>query len=168
MQLPACVGFALVSPTIGDLVLGPNFRQLAHQTMPILSLSVMFQILAQQYLHTSFLLSKRNSFYLLNTASTLLFNLPVAFLLISRYGIMGAVWARFVAEIFGFLNALVLSRMAFKMPFPARSLGRIGVVVRMSLAIDPPPIASNANVALVSRTASVSWAVKSGCEESTT
>ena len=133
--LPACLGFAIVSPYIGDVVLGPNFRQFAHQTMPILSLSVVFQVLTQQYFHTSFLLSKRNVFYLVNTASTLLFNLPVAFLLISRYGIMGAVWARLAAEIFGFLSAIMLSRFAFEMPFPIATLARVGAGVAIMAAV---------------------------------
>ena len=37
--------------------------------MPIVAVAVVFQILTQQYLHASFLLSGRNSFYLINTAS---------------------------------------------------------------------------------------------------
>ena len=66
--------------------------------MPYLALGVAFQILNQQYMHTSFLLSNRNAFYLVNTGSVLLFNIVVSFLLIRRFGVMGAVWGRVGAE----------------------------------------------------------------------
>ncbi len=129
VTLPACVGFALVSPQIADLVLGPDFRQTAREAMPVLSMAVVFQILTQQYLHTSFLLSNRNLFYLLNTGSIVCFNVVVSFLLITHFGVMGAVWGRLAAEIFGFLNAYLLSRYAFSMPFPLARLARIAVAV---------------------------------------
>lgn len=146
VALPACVGFALVSPQIADLVLGPDFRETAREAMPVLSMAVVFQILTQQYLHTSFLLSNRNLFYVLNTGSMLAFNVAVSFLLITNFGVMGAVWGRLAAEIFGFLNAYALSRRAFSMPFPLPRLARIGlataamaVVVRgLGAAADGP------------------------------
>ena len=64
ITLPACLGFALISPHVANVVLGAEFRDLAAQAMPIIAVAVIFQILTQQYLHASFLLSGRNSFYL--------------------------------------------------------------------------------------------------------
>ncbi|MBG0810507.1 oligosaccharide flippase family protein [Methylosinus sp. H3A] len=136
VALPACVGFALVSPQIADLVLGPEFRETGRWAMPILAMAVVFQILTQQYLHTSFLLSNRNSFYLVNTGSILVFNLIVSALLIYRFGLAGAVWGRLAAEMFGCAQAYALSRIAFAMPLP---LGRIALVgaatAAMALAV---------------------------------
>lgn len=129
ITLPACVGFALVSPQIADLVLGPEFRQTARDALPALAAAVVFQILTQQYLHTSFLLSNRNMFYLVNTGSIVVFNVVVSFLLITRFGVMGAVWGRLASEVFGFLNALVLSHYAFAMPFPLARLARVAAAV---------------------------------------
>lgn len=123
---PACVGFALVTPQLADLVLGPDFRETARFAMPILAMAVVFQIVTQQYLHTSFLLSNRNVFYVANTGSIIAFNLLASFLLIGRFGVAGAVWGRLAAEIFGFLNAYALSRFAFVLPFPPGRLARIG------------------------------------------
>lgn len=126
ITLPACVGFALVSPQIADLVLGPQFRETARWAMPVLAMAVVFQILTQQYLHTSFLLSNRNSFYLANTGSILLFNLVASTLLIHRFGLAGAVWGRLAAEVFGCAQAYALSRLAFAMPLPLGRLARVG------------------------------------------
>ena len=156
ITLPSCIGFAIVSPQISDVVLGPYFRQTAHEIMPILSISMIFQVLTAQYVHTSFLLSKKNAFYLINTGSSMLFNLIVAYFLILKFGIMGAVWARLASDIFAFLNALFLSRIAFKMPFPAAAIARIGMavacmglvvkVVKTKVFIDYGPIALSISV----------------------
>ncbi len=127
--LPACVGFAIVSPQIADFALGQNFRQTAHEAMPYLAVGVAFQILNQQYMHTSFLLSNRNVFYLINTGSVLLFNVFASCLLIPRFGVMGAVFGRVGAETFGLVTALMLSRSAFPMPFPVDRLLRVGAAV---------------------------------------
>ncbi len=61
ITLPACLGFAVISAHVANVMLGADFRELAAQTMPIIAVAVIFQILTQQYLHASFLLSGRNS-----------------------------------------------------------------------------------------------------------
>ena len=87
---------------------------------------MIFQILTQQYLHASFLLSGRNSFYLINTASIIVANVVLSYVLIEGYGTVGAAWARLGADTFGFVCALVLSRRAFPVPIP---LGRLALIV---------------------------------------
>jgi O-antigen/teichoic acid export membrane protein len=123
--LPACIGLAIVAPQVADLVLGPSFRAVSHAAMPVFAAALLFQILTQQYFHTSFLLSNRTSFYLVNTGSIIVWNIIASYVLISRFGVMGAVWGRLATEIFGFLNAALLSRFAFTMPFPPRRIARI-------------------------------------------
>jgi O-antigen/teichoic acid export membrane protein len=83
---------------------------------------VIFQILTQQYLHVSFLLSGRNSFYLINTASIIAVNAVLSYVLISESGALGAAWARLGADVFGFAGALLLTRRAFRIPVPLRRL----------------------------------------------
>jgi O-antigen/teichoic acid export membrane protein len=125
IMLPACIGFAVVSSHIANVILGPDFRSMAVQVMPIVSVAVIFQIMSYQYLHISFLLSERNTFYLLNTGSALTVNLVVSYLLIQHFGAGGAAWGRLVAEVFGFFCALLLTRWAFPMPVPYLRLTRV-------------------------------------------
>jgi len=127
--LPASIGFAIVSPQISDLILGPDFRQAAREAMPVLSIAVVFQILNQQYLHTSFLLSNRNIFWFVSTGVALSLNIALAFLLIPSFGIIGAVWGRFAAEALGCGCSLWLSAYSFPMPFPGRRVLRVLVAV---------------------------------------
>src|SRR6202011_3656116 len=114
------------------VVLAADFREIAGETMPIVAVAVIFQILTQQYLHASFLLSGRNSFYLINTASIIAANVILAYVLVSHYGTVGAAWARLGADVIGFACALTLSRWAFPIPLP---LGRLALTVIAGLAM---------------------------------
>lgn len=132
VTLPAALGFALISGHVANVVLGPEFRELAAQTMPVIAIAVVFQILTQQYLHASFLLSGRNGYYLINTATIIVANLILSFVLVKWLGTAGAAWARLLADIAGFACALLLSRFAFNVPFP---LGRLALILIASLAM---------------------------------
>jgi len=132
--LPASVGLAIVSAHVADDVLGPDFRSMAIATMPIVSIAVIFQIMTLQYLHMSFLLSERNSFYLWSTASVLVVNLITSYALIQHFGAIGAAWGRLAAEIFGFFGALLLSQWAFPMPVPVLRMTRV-LTATMIMAI---------------------------------
>lgn len=132
VTLPACIGLAIVSGHVANVVLGPQFRSMAGETMPIVSIAVIFQILTYQYLHISFLLSNRNAFYLINTGLTVAFNVVIAGLLTARYGAVGAAWARLAADLFGFLNAVLLTRRAFPVPL---GFGRLGYVVLAAIVM---------------------------------
>jgi O-antigen/teichoic acid export membrane protein len=132
VTLPAALGFAAISTHVANVVLGAEFRELAAQTMPILALAAVFQIVTQQYLHVSFLLSGRNSFYLINTALIIAANLIASYVLIGLFGTIGAAWARLGVDVAGFLCALILTRFAFPVPMP---LGRLAPILIASLAM---------------------------------
>lgn len=132
VTVPAAFGFAVISTHVANVVLGVEFRELAAQTMPIVAMAVVFQILTQQYLHASFLLSGRNSFYLINTGAIIAANLLLSFVLIKQFGPAGAAWARLAADIVGFASALILTRFAFRVPLP---LGKLAPVLIAALAM---------------------------------
>jgi O-antigen/teichoic acid export membrane protein len=124
ITLPACLGFAVIAPHVANVILGADFREMAALTMPVVAIAVVFQILTQQYLHASFLLSGRNSFYLINTASIIIANVVLSYVFVSASGTIGAAWARLGADVFGFIVALILTRRAFPIPMP---LGRLAL-----------------------------------------
>jgi O-antigen/teichoic acid export membrane protein len=132
ITLPACLGFAVISAHVANVVLGADFREVAAQTMPIVAAAVVFQVLTQQYLHASFLLSGRNSFYLINTASIIAANVILSYVFVSHYGTVGAAWARLGADVVGFACAVMLSRWAFPIPLP---LGRLALIVIAGLVM---------------------------------
>jgi O-antigen/teichoic acid export membrane protein len=125
ITLPAALGFAVVSHHIAYVILGPDFRDLAVVVMPIICLVMVFQILTYQYVHIGFLLSDRNSLYLINTGSTVIVNCVLAYVLITRFGPVGAAWGKLAAEVFGFLGAIILTRWAFPVPLPLLPIGRV-------------------------------------------
>jgi O-antigen/teichoic acid export membrane protein len=134
--LPAALGFAMISWHIANLVLGADFRGVAAQTMPIVAIAVVFQIMTQQYLHASFLLSGRNGFYLINTVAIIIANVLLTYVLVRSQGTVGAAWARLGADLVGLLCALALTRLAFPVPLPLRRLGLITIAgLVMALAV---------------------------------
>ena len=132
ITLPACLGFAVISSHVANVVLGADFREVAVQAMPIVAVAVVFQVLTQQYLHASFLLSGRNSLYLINTATIIAANVILSYVLIKSHGTVGAAWARLGADVIGFVCALILSRLAFPVPFP---LGRLALTMIAGLVM---------------------------------
>jgi O-antigen/teichoic acid export membrane protein len=132
ITLPACLGFAVISLHVANVVLGADFREVAAQAMPIVAIAVIFQVLTQQYLHASFLLSGRNSLYLINTASIIAANVILSYVLVSNHGTIGAAWARLGADVIGFVCALILSRWAFPVPLP---LGRLALTMVAGLVM---------------------------------
>jgi O-antigen/teichoic acid export membrane protein len=132
ITLPACLGFAVISSHVANVVLGADFREVAAQAMPIVAVAVIFQVLTQQYLHASFLLSGRNSLYLINTASIIAANVILSYVLVSKDGTAGAAWARLGADAVGFVCALILSRWSFPVPMP---LGRLSLTMIAGLVM---------------------------------
>jgi O-antigen/teichoic acid export membrane protein len=130
ITLPAALGFAMISWHVANVVLGADFREIAAQTMPIVAVAVIFQIMTQQYLHASFLLSGRNGFYLINTVAIIVANVILSWVLVQSHGAIGAAWARLGADVIGFVFALALTRLAFPVPLPA---GRFGLIMLASL-----------------------------------
>jgi O-antigen/teichoic acid export membrane protein len=130
--VPAAVGLAIVAPHIANLVLGPAFRGIAMVTIPITSAVVLLQIFTYQYLHVSFLLSNRNSFYLINTGITVTANVVFACLLVTRFGSVGAAWARLAAEALGCVCALLLTRRSFPIPL---AFARLPAIILASMAM---------------------------------
>lgn len=122
VTLPACLGFAVIAPHVANVIFGADFREIAAETMPILAVATVFQILTQQYLHSSFLLSGRNGYYLISISAIIAANLILSYVFIVEYGAFGAALARLCADAFGFFVTLTLSRRAFPVPMPLRRL----------------------------------------------
>ncbi len=137
ITLPAALGFAMISWHIANVVLGADFREIAGETMPIVAVAVIFQIMTQQYLHASFLLSGRNGFYLINTVAIIVANVILSYVLVRSDGAVGAAWARLGADAIGFICALALTRLAFPVPLPVGRLGLImlaGLIMALTVA----------------------------------
>ena len=81
---------------------------------------------------SAFCCSGRNSFYLINTVSIIAANVILSYVLIGKYGVVGAAWARLGADVFGFVCALILSRRAFPIPIP---LGRLALTMIAGLVM---------------------------------
>jgi O-antigen/teichoic acid export membrane protein len=125
ITLPCCIGYALIASRIGHVVLGPEFRSAAEFIMPIVAISVIVQIIVNQYFHISFFLANKNKYYIANAMATLVIGTAISFVLIQSFGLRGAAWGRLVSEIIGLISVIVLARRAFLMPFPLARVARV-------------------------------------------
>jgi O-antigen/teichoic acid export membrane protein len=65
----------------------------------------------------------------------MIFNCILAYVLIVRFGPIGAAWGRLAAESFGFLGAVVLTQWAFKVPLPWRRAIRVLIAGLAMIAV---------------------------------
>lgn len=114
--LPATVGLAIIAPSFAFVMLGPEFRALAEQLIPILVLAWLFQALTHQYVHLSFHVAKATRLVLLQGALLLAVNVGAMVLLVPPFGLVGAAWALVGAEAIGLAIGVGLTRWAFPMP----------------------------------------------------
>lgn len=123
--LPATVGLAIVAPSFAFVMLGPEFRTMAQQLIPVLVLAWLFQALTHQYLHLSFHLAKATRLVLLQGGILLVINVAAMMVLVPPFGLIGAAWALVVAEVLGLVIGLVLTRWAFEMPPLPASVAKV-------------------------------------------
>jgi O-antigen/teichoic acid export membrane protein len=134
--LPTVVGLALTSPYLAEVVLGPNFRQTAVSVMPILAFAWLLQSISQSYVHISFHLAKKPELTVLQSVGTLLVNAAMLPFLVTRFGLPGAATGLVLAEAFGVVLGLSLTRRAHPLPLIPRRLLRISAATGlMALAI---------------------------------
>ncbi|GAC1332319.1 MAG: oligosaccharide flippase family protein [Beijerinckiaceae bacterium] len=125
--LPATVGLALTSPDLANLILGAEFRATAAQIMPILCFAWLFQAISQSFVHTSFHLAQRPLLLVCHGTVTLAVNVVATFVLVSRFGFVGAAFALVLSEAFGALLGLALTRFACPLPLVPLKLLRIAL-----------------------------------------
>jgi O-antigen/teichoic acid export membrane protein len=125
--LPAVVGLALISPSLANFVLGPEFRAAAAVVMPILCFAWFFQAISQSFVHTSFHLAQRPFLLLCHGAAILVVNIVATTILVARFGFVGAAVALVVSEAFGAFVGLALTRFACPLPLVPMRLLRIGL-----------------------------------------
>ena len=114
--LPSVVGLALVSPYLAELILGPAFRAMAVQIMPILAFAWLFQSMSQSYVHTSFHLAKRPELNVAHALATLFLNVLIIGPMINAFGLLGAAGSLAISEALGFVVGVGLTRRAHPLP----------------------------------------------------
>lgn len=117
---PAVAGLAIIAGKIAFLVLGEDFRLEATSLIPLIALAWLFRSLSYQLLHVSFQISKAPGLMLIQGLAILAINALALFLLVPRFGLMGAAAALVLSEAIGVAIGYGLTRRAYPLPLDPR------------------------------------------------
>lgn len=153
LGLPACVGFALLSPNISHVFLGPGYSQAAAIIMPWVALTSLLQSVKAYYQDQAFQLGKNTNLQMWPAAITAGSNLALNALLIPMYGLSGAVHATWLAYVVGVVATGYWGNKAFYLPIPYKEVIPIGKAVTVMCACLLPTLGMYGKTALAAQVA---------------
>ena len=134
LGLPGAVGFALLAPELTTLFLGKAFRQDAMALIPWVAAGTFISSIKAHYVDHAFTLARKNHFLLYALIPTALVSVGLNFLLVPRYGILGAAYASVISYTLSLVLTWILTRRVFPMPIPWGDATKITVAVMLMAA----------------------------------
>lgn len=114
IALPACVGLAMTSQVIAEVLVGKPFRAGVAGLIPIMAITSLLRCISSHYIDHNFHLSKTSRMMLFVYAPPALCNLLLCVLLVPFYGVFAAAFAALGSQ----AVAMVLAWMAVKRVLP--------------------------------------------------
>ena len=124
---PAVAGLAIVSAKLVFIVLGEEFRLEAARLIPLIALAWLLRSFSYQLLHVSFQIRKTPGLMLLQGVAILAINALALFILVPRFGLMGAASALIISEAAGVVIGYLLTRRAYPLPLDPRPFLKVGL-----------------------------------------
>jgi O-antigen/teichoic acid export membrane protein len=122
LALPAAIGFIILAPGITALMLGAEFQQAARELIPWIAAATVLSGFQAFYLSLSFALPKQPLRQTAVFAAGALVNVVLNFLLIPRFGLMGAALATVAAYALIMAGSLFVGRRVYPLPFSVTGL----------------------------------------------
>lgn len=122
---PVTVWLAISADVVAGTLLGAEFQTGVASLLPVLALGRMCGAINQHYLHVSFQLAEKPMLQVVHDCLILVVNIALLFPLTLAFGLPGTAAAVLIAEAFGILIGITLSRRAFKLPFNAWGMARV-------------------------------------------
>lgn len=137
VAMPAAVGIALVSKEAG-FILGESVRDGAVKIMPLIALAGVLNGMISYYAHRAFMLSGKTAMFVWAMVPPVILNIVLNFILIPRFGLMGAVYATVAAYALGLVISLALGRRYYPLPLPVKAFVQISIACgAMALVVIP-------------------------------
>ena len=140
ITIPAAAGLALVARPLAEVMVGEGLREAAAQVTPWIALAGLFGGLATHYLLQAFTLGHRTKLLLLASCVPVIANLALNFVLIPRFGLIGAAWSTAATYAFAAAAYWTLGRRAMPLPIPIDTLAKACVAAgAMAVAVMAVP-----------------------------
>jgi O-antigen/teichoic acid export membrane protein len=151
---PAAIWLGLCADLIAGTLLGSEFQAGVVALLPLLAVGRMCGAFNQYYLQVSFQLAEKPLLQVAHDVSVLLANIALLLPLTLTFGLPGTAMAALLAEAFGILTGIWLSRWAFPLPFNGWGIARVfASTAVMSLATYAAKSATSGHGALTLLTA---------------
>ena len=124
--MPAAVSIALVSEDAG-FILGEGIRDQAVTVMPWIAAAGLINGLITYYVQRAFMFSGQTHEFIWVMVPPVILNLALNFILVPRFGLLGAVWATLAGYALAFGLAVWTARRHYPLPWPLRASAEIAL-----------------------------------------
>ena len=138
VMAPACLGMALTADSVAHTLVGHKFTAMVAQLTPWMAAGAFFGTIRAHFLDHAFQLGRRPGLQVWVTSVAALVAIGLCFVLIPRFGPVGAAMAVTVAMGVSCVHALISSRLAYRVPLPLSTTIRVlaacvfmGILVRL-------------------------------------
>jgi O-antigen/teichoic acid export membrane protein len=125
LALPAAIGFIMLAPAIAVVMLGDEFQQAARELIPWIAAATVLSGFQAFYLSLAFALPKQPLRQTGVFSAGALVNVILNFLLIPRFGLIGAALATVAAYVLITAGSLFVGRRLYPLPFSVTGLWKI-------------------------------------------
>ena len=119
ITLPAATGIALIAQPAG-FILGESVREEAIKIMPMIAFAAVINGMISYYAQRAFMLSGKPMTFVWALIPPVILNIGLNFLLIPKFGLMGAVYSTVVAYMLGLILAVIVGRRLYPLPLPVK------------------------------------------------
>ena len=117
VTMPAAAGLGLVAEPV-SLLLGPDVREVGGQIIPWIVGAGVINGMISYYIQRAFMLGSKTMMLPVAMITPMVLNLALNFILLPRFGVMGAVYATLISYGFGVIIAFLMARRYFPLPVP--------------------------------------------------
>lgn len=120
ITLPAATGIALIAEPAG-FILGESVRKEAVMIMPMIAFAAVINGMISYYAQRAFMLSGKPMTFIWALIPPVFLNIVLNFILIPKFGLMGAVYATVIAYMLGLVLAILIGRKLYALPLPVKT-----------------------------------------------
>ena len=125
--LPAATGLALVARPLAEAMIGEALRAQAMQIIPWIAFAGLLNGLLIHYFSEAFQLAHKTAQRALLMLVPAICNIGLNFVLLPKFGLMGAVWATVASYAVGVVLLAVVGRRHVAFPIPLTELFKVGI-----------------------------------------
>ena len=131
VALPAVAGLCAVTPSLVEIVVGPDYRSGALEIIPPIAIATFLNGVRGGYLDHAYHLGQKTQLVVYQSICVAVINVVVTIPLILQYGILGAAYGSLFAQLTGVIFALIFGRLSFDLPLEIIDTAKVGIAATM-------------------------------------